>query len=231
MIEVAEIEVYAREGRDVPIACSYKIRVDRQHFVVHTHTITGREILALASKTPDTHKLYEHKHGHQPEQIGPDQVVDLRAHRVERFTTMPRDTTEGLVATPLRREFQLPAEDLLYLDGLSLEWEAVNDGRAAWLIIHEWRLPDGYTLSEVSLALMIPPNYSDSQIDMVFFRPGLARADGQAIRALSSQTIVGTEWQRWSRHRTGANPWRPGEDDIASHLGLVDHWLRCELGG
>ena len=76
---------------------------------------------------------------------------------------------------------------------------------------------------------MIPDNYSDSQIDMVYFNPHLARADGRAIGALATQTIAGVSWQRWSRHRTGANPWRPGVDDVASHLALVDEWLRREF--
>lgn len=229
-LELVEIEVYAREGKEVPLARSYRIRVDRQQYVVHSPTITGRGILDLAGKTPETHKLYQHKRGQQPEQIGPDQEVNLRAPGVERFTTMPKDTTEGLVAQTLRREFTLPAEDVAYLDGLGLEWETVNDGGSRWLIIHKWKVREGYNHPEVSVALMIPPNYSDSQIDMVYFSPALARLDGKAIGALSVQSIGGNEWQRWSRHRTGTNPWRAGEDDIASHLCLVDEWLQREFG-
>jgi hypothetical protein len=98
-----------------------------------------------------------------------------------------------------------------------------------WLIVNEWDLPQGYSTSRASLALLIPPNYPDSQIDMVYFRPALARTDGKPIGALSGQTILGESWQRWSRHRTSANPWRPGEDDVASHLSLVDEWLRREF--
>ena len=80
------------------------------------------------------------------------------------------------------------------------------------------------------LALLISPNYSDSQIDMVYFKPGLARRDGKGINNLSQMTIAGQTWQQWSRHRTQQNPWRSGIDDIASHLGLVDEWLRREFG-
>lgn len=231
LIEEIEIEVFVREGKEIPHARRYRIRVDRHQYVVHSHTITGREILALAGKTPETYKLYQHKKGHQPEQIAPEHVVDLRADRVERFTTMPKDTTEGLAPSTLRREFQLPAEDVRYLDSLGLSWETVNDGGNQWLLIHRWRLSPGYVQAEASLGLLIPPSYSDGQIDMVYFKPDLARADGRPIGALSVQPICGENWQRWSRHRTAQNPWRPGEDDIASHLCLVDEWLRRDFGG
>ena len=90
-------------------------------------------------------------------------------------------------------------------------------------------VPDGYNVDTSSLALLIPPNYSDSQIDMVYFRQNLARRDGRAIGALSTQPLAGATWQRWSRHRTGLNPWRIGVDDIASHLSLVEDWLSREF--
>lgn len=230
-LDVVDIEEYAREGKPVPDANSYRIRVDRQNYLVHSPTFKGQAILELAGKTPQSHKLYQHKRGQQPVQIGPEQVVDLREPGVERFTTMPKDTTEGLVSQNLRRQFQLPQDDVRYLEGLGLPWEAVLDGGSQWLLVHKWKVREGYNHGEVSLALLIPPSYSDSQIDMVYFNPGLSRVDGRSINALSSHTILGAEWQRWSRHRTGSNPWRPGEDDVASHLCLVDDWLGREFGG
>jgi hypothetical protein len=95
--------------------------------------------------------------------------------------------------------------------------------------VRKWSVPDGYNVSHVDLALLIPANYADSQIDMVYFNPHLARRDGRSINALSTQVIAGELWQRWSRHRTPQHPWRPGVDDVASHLGLVDEWLRREF--
>jgi hypothetical protein len=56
------------------------------------------------------------------------------------------------------------------------------------------------------------------------------RADGVPIKALAQQQIDGTGWQRWSRHRTPQNPWRPGVDSVATHLVLVDQWLLREFG-
>jgi len=231
IIEIVELEEHAKHHHDKPAphAKHYAFRVDKTRVVVDTPTITGRQILEKVGKTPEGFKLYQHKRGHQPILIGPDQEVDLREPGVERFTTMPKDTTEGLDGPCRRQDFRLPESDEAYLNSLGLPWEAVRDGSTQWLIIHNWKLPSGYNQAETSLALLIPDNYSDSQIDMVYFNPHLARADGRAIGALATQTIAGVSWQRWSRHRTGANPWRPGVDDVASHLALVDEWLRREF--
>jgi hypothetical protein len=142
---------------------------------------------------------------------------------------MPKDTTEGLGGTCIRQDFRLPEADESYMTGLGLNWEALLDGATRWLIIHDWKVPAGYNRALVTLALLIPNNYSDSPLDMVYFKEPLARTDGRAIGALASQVIAGVPWQRWSRHRTTANPWRIGIDDIASHLAMVDEWLNREF--
>jgi len=194
-----------------------------------TPTITGAQILAAIGKTPEGFKLYQHKRGHQPIPIGPNDVVNLREPGVERFSTMPKDTTEGRDGPPLRRDFRLPEQDEDYLNSLGLPRETVLEGQSSWLLIHDWQIPVGYSHQKTSLALLIPANYSDSQIDMVYFKEHLARSDGKSINSLSAQSIAGEVWQGSSRHRTNANPWRVGVDDIASHLVLVDDWLRREF--
>ncbi len=231
IIEIVELEEHAKHHHDKPAphAKHYAFRVDKERIVVDTPTITGAEILARVGKTPEGYKLYQHKHGHQPILIAPDRVVNLREPGVERFTTMPRDTTEGRDDPCLRQGFRLPESDEAYLDSLGLPWEAVLDRSSRWVIIHQWETPAGYNHERVTLSLLIPDNYSDSQIDMVYFREHLARTDGRQIPNLASQIICGVQWQRWSRHRTATNPWRIGVDDIATHLTLVDEWLRREF--
>lgn len=230
LVEIVELEEHAKHhGTHAPHARHYAFRVDKERIVVDTPQITGAEILTKVGKTPEKYKLYQHKRGHQPILIGPNQVVHLREPGVERFTTMPKDTTEGLGTLCQRQDFRLPQSDEDYLNGLGLHWEAVLDANTRWVLIHEWKLPAGYNHEATSLALLIPANYSDSQIDMVYFKHHLARADCKPINALSTQPIAGSIWQRWSRHRTGQNPWRIGIDDIASHLSLVVDWLSREF--
>jgi hypothetical protein len=83
----------------------------------------------------------------------------------------------------------------------------------------------------VSAAIRIETGYPMAPLDMVFFHPALARVDGTQIKATQVvQTIDGKQYQRWSRHRTKANPWKPGEDSLATHLVLVEDWLEREFG-
>lgn len=230
-VEEVDVEECLKRGEPVRRARRYVIRIDKQRVIANKGRLTGTEILVLVSKLPATHKLYQHIKGHQPTLVGPSEVVDLTERGVERFTTMPKDTTEGLEsgALAVRRQFQLPEGDRSYLSRLGLSWECVNDGGTLWLIIHGWVVPDGYIHKEVSVALLVPPNYPDTQIDMAYFRPQLSRSDGRSIGGLCDQIVAGDTWQRWSRHRTGSNPWRPTEDDVASHLSLIDEWLRREF--
>lgn len=129
----------------------------------------------------------------------------------------------------MRRQFALPSADLAFLEALGLQWETVNDNGALWLILHDYPIPDGYNHLRVSAAVRISPGYPDTLLDMVYFSPPLARTDGRAIGALTPLTIDGKAYQQWSRHRTAANPWRPGEDDLSTHMELVRHWLEREF--
>ena len=125
----------------------------------------------------------------------------------------------------MRRQFLLPEGDIAYLDGRQLRWETVVDGGQRWLLVHEWPVPDGYDRPLVSAAVAIP----DAALDMVYFFPAVQRSDGRPIGGLSPLSILGEQWQRWSRHWTPENPWRVGEDDLSSHFTVVEHWLRREF--
>lgn len=129
----------------------------------------------------------------------------------------------------MRRDFRLPEADEQHLNGWGLPWETIVDGKQRWLLVHDWPLPSGYNYSTVTVALLIPTAYPEAALDMVYFHPHLQRQDGKQIRALSSQTIAGESWQRWSRHYSSENPWRIGEDDVSTHLTLVDYWLKREM--
>lgn len=131
----------------------------------------------------------------------------------------------------MRRQFSLPEVDEAHLNARGLDWETIIDGGVRWVLLHGFPLPVGYNQRTAIAAIRIETGYPDTQLDMVYFQPGLARTDGRTIGALSTQALDGKVFQRWSRHRTGQNPWRPGEDDLASHLALVEHWLEREISG
>jgi hypothetical protein len=129
----------------------------------------------------------------------------------------------------MRKQFILPESDREYLDACGLAWETVSEAGSNWLLIHNYPVPTGYNVKKVIVGLMISAGYPEAQIDMAFFSPSLARTDGRVIHAATPLQRDGKTFQQWSRHRTAQNPWRPGEDDVSTHLALVKHWLEKEL--
>lgn len=225
--EIIDLEEYAKAGRDVPPGRQYQIRIDKERRTVQTPKITGREILALVNKTPETHFLHQRLRGGATRTIEADDVVDLTGPGPERFMTMKRETQEGL-AEP-RRQFQLTAADQAFLSGHFTRWEAVMEGSAQWIIIRDFALPAGFSVVKADVAIQLVAGYPDAALDMAYFNPGVARQDGKEIPALSPQPFDGGNWQRWSRHRTGANPWTPGEDNLATHITYVKFFLAEEF--
>jgi hypothetical protein len=130
----------------------------------------------------------------------------------------------------VRRHFELPEEDQNFLERSGLPWETLTQGAERWVLQHEYRISSGYNQEVASRAVLVAPGYPDVQLDMVFFLPHLARIDGVAIpQTQHVQQIDGKSWQRWSRHRTAANPWRPGVDSLETHMTLVDFWIEREF--
>lgn len=131
-------------------------------------------------------------------------------------------------APTIRREFELPDEDVCELEARCLDWETVLDARNHWLFVHRRRTPSVFNETEVTLAVLIPVGYPTTALDMVFVHPPLTRRDGQPIAATSQRAIAGVDFQQWSRHRTGENPWREGVDNVCTQLDLADEWFLRE---
>ena len=131
----------------------------------------------------------------------------------------------------MRRAFQLGEEDVECLAARGLGWEALIEAASKWVIVHWYPVPEGYNHRTADVALRIPPSYPDGDIDMVYFFPELKLVNGRMIRALTPLVIDSKQYQQWSRHRTPQNPWRPGLDNICTHLLQVDSWLERELKG
>jgi hypothetical protein len=129
----------------------------------------------------------------------------------------------------MRRQFQLTKDDTDGLAARGLEWEGLVEGQTQWLIIHKYPIPEGYNTRAALAALRIPASYPDVDIDMIYFYPPLALTSGKAIKQLSPLSIDGKQYQQWSRHRTPLNPWRPGLDNVCTHLLQADTWLDREL--
>lgn len=121
-----------------------------------------------------------------------------------------------------RHMFPLSADDTEYLDNAFPDWEAIEGG---WILLPNFPLPSGFTVSSTMAAIQIPPLYPASPLDMVYFNPSVLRSDGHPITATNcTQMIDGKPFQRWSRHYQ-PNEWQPSEDSIATHVMAIKGWL------
>jgi hypothetical protein len=93
--EMIDVEDWVKGKKGPKKAKSYRIRIDKDKFVVTVHEMKGREILGLDGKTPEKYLLSEKFRGGRVEPIQPDQVVEFHLGEVERFQTLAKDPTEG----------------------------------------------------------------------------------------------------------------------------------------
>jgi hypothetical protein len=223
---LVDVEEFGKQCKPVPPARQYKIRIDKSYYIIESPSISGKEVCQLGKKIPpekfDIFAFFSNKP--KPEKVGLEEPFYVTFMCFTRFVIQPKEQQDG---RGTRREFSLPEEDTAYLNGINLTWETVRKG-GLWLIIYNYSLPAGYLTATAELALMIPPNYPATEIDMVYFHPDLRKLAGSPIRATTPQIIDDRPFQRWSRHRTPGQ-WRPGIDDISTHLLLVDKWLINEL--
>ena len=93
--EIIDLEQWAKANKKPRRAKGYRIRIDKEYKVVEVDSMTGRQILALVGKTPETYLLSEKFRGGRVEPVSADQVVEFHRHEIERFQTLARDATEG----------------------------------------------------------------------------------------------------------------------------------------
>ena len=130
-----------------------------------------------------------------------------------------------------RRDFDLLPQDEKFLEDYGCSWETISDG-SQWVLIHEFPTDERYNHLSVTAAIRMETGYPKTELNMVYFFPALSRKDGRAIGATqATQKIDGKRYQRWSRHRTGQNPWKPGVDALDSHVLLIEDWLAREFEG
>lgn len=207
------------------ITFKYLLKINREKYSTEKERLSREEILQLAGKDPKTHRLRMFtKGGKQILEEG--QIIDLTECGVERFVYEEIDCTEGFLSS----DFNLITDsDRLFLSNLPNEVNVINERNLNWIVIRGHELPKGYNVKQADIAILIPPQYPTTQLDMVYFHPALRRTDGQPIGALSNQAIEGKVYQRWSRHRKPSNRWNSEIDDVESHLDLMMSCLKAEF--
>lgn len=168
--------------------------------------------------------------GEPKEKITMETVVDLTRPGIEKIRLTPKEVNNGSVSTELRREFDLLTGDIAFLDKNHGHWETIVAGRRRWILVHDYPLPEGYTVSSMVLAMDVPSTYPKAQMDMFYTNPPLALSSGRAIAAAQvHEQIDGAVFGRWSRHRGPGSKWNPNTDSVVTHLALVEGALMKEV--
>jgi hypothetical protein len=224
-LDTVVIEEYGKTCQPVPPAHTYILHIDKVDKPWNHGKISVAQLLGLVGKEAAKFNVLKfYSNNPKPVMVAVNEAIDLQEKCLVRFVTQPKTQTDGFSG---RRQFRLPAEDEQFLDGLGYPWETIASG-SIWLLVYNYPLPAGYNSPSTTLALLIPPAYPAAEIDMAYFYPALAKTSGRAIAAITSQSIDGKVFQRWSRHRN-AGDWQPGIDSIITHLSLVDNWLNTDI--
>ena len=96
--EVIDLEEHAKAGREVPPhrgGVKYRIRIDKEKFIVDVPEMKGKDILALVGKAPAQYRLDQKLRGGGTKKIGPEDSVSFTGPGPEKFMTLPLDQTEG----------------------------------------------------------------------------------------------------------------------------------------
>lgn len=102
----------------------------------------------------------------------------------------------------------------------------LEDEARRFLILPGYPLPDGlYHEKNCDVLVVIPQNYNQAGIDMLWTYPHLKRVDGKVIPNVSGPgdrynlAYDGKEFCRWSRHWNLAPVlWRAGKDNVVTIL-------------
>lgn len=93
-------------------------------------------------------------------------------------------------------------------------------GGWTFLVLSDYRLPEGYTPSRVQLLLKLPPTFPEAAPDMFWVFPAVRVSNGSMPRATSSEHLLGQDWQRFSWH-LAPGAWTPGVSTLRDFLRSV----------
>jgi hypothetical protein len=215
---------HGHEHHDGP----WKLNVQGVIIESRTPEIVVRQAIKEAGFNPDTPWIIVLKVVGEPKrEVDLSYVIDLRHKGIEKLRLTPKQINNGEMAAGRRVDFALLPQDVEHLDHLGLRWETVIDMGRRWLIIRNYLLPSGYRAPAADIAIEVPVSYPGARLDMFYCHPPLALNSGATIpQTQCVETITGSPFQRWSRHRQ----WDPARDTLATHLALVDESLRREVG-
>ena len=209
----------------------FKLNVQGVILDLASPIILVRDALERAGFNPDQGwQIFLKVHGEPKRSVALTDTIDLCTPGIDKLRLTPKEINNGEAVPKPRHDFALLDVDAAHLARIGLDWETVVEQNRRWLVIHDYPVPEGYTVKCAILALEIPPTYPGAQIYGFFAFPPLALASGRTVASTQMRGIIfGKEFHGWSRNR-GAIPWNPAIDKVATQLALVEAALSKEIG-
>jgi hypothetical protein len=210
---------------------TWKLNVQGVVLTLNTPKVKVRQALGLAGVDANQGwHIFLIVQGQDKREVALDDEIDLTAPGIEKLRLTPKDVSNGEANPVALRQFRLMPADENYLDSTFQDWQAILENGRQWVILPSYHLPVGYSETGVSLAIEVPTTYPMQQIDMFYVFPAVVILSGTALLATEHrEAIQGKSYQRWSRHRGANSPWRPGIDNVMTHLALVESALLKEV--
>jgi len=209
----------------------WKLNVQGVVLELFVPTIVVREALVDAGFNPDQGwHIFLKIDGQQKQPVELTTVIDLRTPGIEKLRLTPKDVNNGEAPVMPCRTFALLDIDETHLNRLGLKWETLVEADRRWLLLHDYPLPAGYTVTHSKVALEIPPTYPGAQLYGFYAYPPLALSSGRVIASTQLRgVLLGAEYHGWSRNRGPGAPWDANTDSVVTQLALVDAALAKEV--
>jgi hypothetical protein len=191
---------------------SFNFTIEERQMSWGKNLISGKALRNLAG-VDERYTIYLEVRGGHDRPIADTDLVDLSGKGIERFITVIRETTEGLVA--------LPSIDRRYLEDHGLTYEIIGEAGSSGVVIKDFPLPPGkFDRDTVDIMIQLPAGYPDASVDMFYTAPWIKlKASGRYAKcADAAHQFAGTNWQRWSRHAD----WRAGIDGIRTMVARAE---------
>jgi hypothetical protein len=118
--------------------------------------------------------------------------------------------------------------DIEYLEAKGWSYTSHENERPPLLVIHDYKLPPGFSHERVELLIEIPESYPDAKLDMFWIFPIVTLANGAAPpQSQERRQFDNKLWQRFSRH---LNNWRPESDSLQTYLVWIHNHLVHDAG-
>ncbi|RNL64478.1 multiubiquitin domain-containing protein [Zhongshania marina] len=106
-------------------------------------------------------------------------------------------------------------------EGIDCSRAAFHEQPNGWsfLVISDYKLPEGFEPNQVDLLIKLPPAFPDAQPDMFWVHPPVKTSAGTLPQSTCNENLLGGNWQRFSWHlKPGA--WQPG-------ISTLRDFMRC----